>query len=135
MGERSSAEPQQPMERETLSDSDSLETLRERLAEFAAARDWDQFHSPKNLAMALVAEAGELVEHFQWLTEAQSQALPVETRAEVEMELADVLLFLVRLADQLGIDLRSAAARKLEINARKYPVEKARGRAAKSDKL
>jgi NTP pyrophosphatase (non-canonical NTP hydrolase) len=118
-----------------MSKIDSLETLRLRLAEFAAARDWDQFHSPKNLAMALAAESGELLEHFQWLTEAESVALSEETRAEVALEIADVLLFLVRLADRLQIDPLEAAAKKLALNARKYPVEKARGRSTKYDRL
>jgi dCTP diphosphatase len=114
---------------------DSMEALREKLAQFVAARDWDQFHSPKNLAMALVAEAGELVEHFQWLTEEQSLALPEDVRAEVSLEIADVLMFLVRLADKLGIDPLAAAGKKLSLNERKYPVEKAKGKATKYDKL
>jgi dCTP diphosphatase len=118
-----------------MSKIDSLETLRLRLAEFAAARDWEQFHSPKNLAMALAAESGELLEHFRWLTEAASTALPEQTRAEVALEIADVLLFLVRLADRLQIDPLEAAAKKLALNARKYPVEKARGRSTKYDRL
>lgn len=113
----------------------SLDELRTRLAAFAAERDWGQFHSPKNLAMALAAEAGELLEHFQWLTEGESAALPEAARDEVALEIADVLLFLVRLADRLGIDPLEAAARKLELNARKYPVDKARGRATKYDRL
>jgi dCTP diphosphatase len=113
----------------------SLEELRVRLAAFAAERDWEQFHSPKNLAMALAAESGELLEHFQWLTEDESMALPEATRDEVALEIADVLLFLVRLADRLGIDPLEAAARKLELNARKYPVDKSRGRATKYDRL
>lgn len=114
---------------------DSLKTLQARLAEFAAERDWDQFHNPKNLAMALAGETGELLEHFQWLTLEESDKLPPEVRAEVELEIADVLLFLVRLADRLGIDPLKAAEKKLEINARKYPVEKARGKATKYTKL
>ena len=113
----------------------SLEELRSRLAAFAAERDWEQFHSPKNLAMALAAESGELLEHFQWLSEEQSAALPEATRDEVALEIADVLLFLVRLADRLGIDPLEAAARKLELNARKYPADKSRGRATKYDRL
>jgi dCTP diphosphatase len=115
--------------------TDSLDSLRIRLADFVAERDWDQFHSPKNLAMALVAEAGELVEHFQWLTPEQSSDLPPETQAEVELEIADVLLFLLRLCDKLAIDPLAAAHKKLELNAKKYPVEKSRGRATKYDKL
>ena len=118
-----------------MSKVSSLEELRTRLAAFAAERDWEQFHSPKNLAMALAAEAGELLEHFQWLTEEQSAALPAATRDEVALEIADVLLFLLRLADRLGIDPLEAGTRKLELNARKYPVEKSRGRATKYDRL
>ena len=114
---------------------DSLDTLRTRLRVFVAERDWDQFHNPKNLAMALVAEAGELVEHFQWLTPEQADHLPAETRVEVEHEIADVLIFLVELADRLGVDPLAAAERKLVLNEKKYPVEKARGSAKKYDKL
>jgi NTP pyrophosphatase (non-canonical NTP hydrolase) len=114
---------------------DSLESLRERLRAFIAERDWDQFHNPKNLAMALVAEAGELVEHFQWLTPEQADSLPPETLAEVEHEIADVLIFLVELADRLEIDPLAAADKKLALNAQKYPVDKARGKATKYDKL
>jgi NTP pyrophosphatase (non-canonical NTP hydrolase) len=112
-----------------------LETLREELRKFAAARDWDQFHSPKNLAMALAAEAGELVEVFQWLTEEQSRALTPEARAAASEEIADVLLYLVRLGDKLGIDPVAAARQKLVVNAEKYPVDKARGIARKYTEL
>jgi dCTP diphosphatase len=115
--------------------ADRLEALRARLAEFAAERDWDQFHNPKNLAMALAGEAGELVEHFQWLTFEEAASLPHDTREQVALEAADVLLFLLRLCDKLGIDLAAAAERKLAINAQRYPVGKARGRATKYDKL
>ena len=114
---------------------DTLEALRARLRDFVAERDWDQFHNPKNLVMALVAEAGELVEHFQWLTPEQSANLPPETLGEVELEIADVLLFLLRLCDKLDIDPLQVAARKLDMNAAKYPIEKARGKAIKYDKL
>ena len=114
---------------------DSLETLRARIAAFAAERDWEQFHNPKNLAMALAAEAGELLEHFQWLTPAQASDLPAGTREEVALECADVLLYLIRLCDKLGIDLAAAADRKLALNAKKYPVEKSRGKMTKYDKL
>jgi NTP pyrophosphatase (non-canonical NTP hydrolase) len=116
-------------------DIDSIETLRLRLRAFIAERDWEQFHSPKNLAMALIVEAGELVEHFQWLTAEQADRLPPETLAEVEQELADVFIFLVELADRLKIDLLAAAGRKLTLNAQKYPVEKSRGLATKYNKL
>jgi NTP pyrophosphatase (non-canonical NTP hydrolase) len=115
--------------------STELEELRVRLREFAAERDWDPFHSPKNLAMALSAEAGELLEIFQWLTEAQSRSLSPEAQAAASEEIADVLLYLVRLGDQLGIDLTAAARRKLDANALKYPVEKARGSSKKYNEL
>jgi len=115
--------------------TDSLENLRARIAAFAAERDWEQFHNPKNLAMALAAEAGELLEHFQWLTPAQASDLPAGTREEVALECADVLLYLLRLCDKLGIDLAAAADRKLALNAKKYPVEKSRGKMTKYDKL
>jgi dCTP diphosphatase len=112
-----------------------LETLRTQLRDFSAARDWDQFHSPKNLAMALSAEAGELLEVFQWLTEEQSRALDAQKRAAASDEIADVLLYLIRLSDQLGIDPLAEARRKLGDNERKYPVDKARGIAKKYTEL
>jgi NTP pyrophosphatase (non-canonical NTP hydrolase) len=115
--------------------TDTLHDLRDQLRAFAAARDWDQFHSPRNLATALAVEAAELLEPFQWLTDEQSRALPPETRAAVEEELADVLLYLVRLADKLDIDLATAARAKIARNAEKYPVEKARGSSRKYDAL
>jgi dCTP diphosphatase len=101
--------------------------LRDKLRKFVAERDWDQFHSPKNLAMALSVEAAELVEHFQWLTEAESHRLAPEKFAEVRDEMADVLVYLVRLADKLEVDLLAAAAAKIEKNALKYPADKVRG--------
>lgn len=101
---------------------DDLLTLRDQLREFAQARDWAPFHSPKNLASALAVEAAELLEHFQWLTEAQSRALDEARRVEVGHECADVLLYLIQLADQLGIDLAAAARRKIALNALKYPA-------------
>ena len=115
--------------------TDNLETLRVRLAEFAAERDWEQFHNPKNLAMALAGEAGELLEHFQWLTFEQAAHLSQDARAEVALEAADVLLFLVRLCDKLDIDLAAACGKKLALNAKKYPVDTARGKATKYNKL
>jgi dCTP diphosphatase len=114
---------------------DRLEDLRARLTAFVAERDWDQFHNPKNLAMALSAEAGELVEHFMWLSPAEADSLPTAARAEVELEMADILLFLLRLADRMGVDLVAAAERKLVLNAEKYPVDKSKGRSTKYDKL
>lgn len=111
--------------------SDPLLALREALRRFAAERDWDQFHSPKNLAVALSVEAAELLEHFQWLTDEQSAALSPETRTRVSEEIADVLLYLIRLADRLDLDVIACATEKLRRNAEKYPIEKARGNAKK----
>ena len=105
--------------------------LRDKLRAFAEARDWDQFHSPKNLSMALMVEVAELMEHFQWLTEAQSFDLAAENKNAVSEELADILLYLVRLSDKLGVDLLEAALHKLEKNAVKYPAEQVRGSAKK----
>ena len=102
--------------------SDSLAQLAQALQRFADARDWGPFHAPKNLASALVVEAGELLEPFQWLTEAQSRELPPDTKEAVALEMADVLLYLVQLANVLDVDLVDAAQRKMVINARKYPV-------------
>ena len=115
--------------------SDTLRELRDVLRAFAAERDWDQFHSPRNLAAALSVEAAELLEPFQWLTDEQSRNLPPETRVAVEQELADVLLYLVRLADKLDVDLPTAARAKIARNALKYPVEKSRGSSRKYDDL
>ncbi len=114
------------------SETDSLEQLRQRLAAFAAARDWDQFHSPKNLSMALIAEAAELVEHFQWLSEDASRALAPDKLAEVRLELADIQIYLIRIADQLGVDLVSAARDKIRINEARYPAERVRGDARRA---
>ena len=112
-----------------------LDELREKVKRFAAERDWEQFHNPKNLAIAMIAEAGELIEHFQWLTFEEAENLTPETRDAVALEAADVLLFLLRLCDRLGIDLADAAERKMALNAEKYPIDKARGRSDKYDKL
>ena len=111
---------------------DSQDDLRRATADFAAKRDWDQFHTPKNLAMALAGEVGELVEIFQWLTVAESVAVRSSPRAQdVRDELADVLIYLVRLADVLGVDLIGAGFEKLQKNALKYPVEEVKGSAEK----
>jgi dCTP diphosphatase len=112
-------------------DPTPLETLTQRVRLFAAVRDWDQFHSPKNLAMALVAEAGELAAELQWLTEAQSRAPDAEQLARIRSESADVLIYLVRLADKLGFDLLAAAEVKIEENERRYPAEMVRGSSKK----
>lgn len=113
--------------------NDSLEQLRQRLARFADDRDWEPFHSPKNLSMALIAETAELVEHFQWLSEAQSREPDDKKRSQVRLELADILIYLVRIADQLDIDLISAADDKIALNEKRYPVEKVRGKAGRAD--
>jgi NTP pyrophosphatase (non-canonical NTP hydrolase) len=105
----------------------ALHALQERLAVFAAERDWDKFHSPKNLAMALSVEAAELVQEFQWLTELESQSLDAERRERVRLELADVFIYLLRISDRLGIDLLAAADAKIVLNERKYPAERVRG--------
>ncbi len=112
-----------------------LDDLAAALRAFAAERDWEQFHTPKNLAAALAVEAGEVLEHFQWLTPEQSLALTGEQRQAVALELADVLLYLVRLADRTGVDLERAAREKLALNAKKYPADKARGSARKYTEL
>jgi dCTP diphosphatase len=104
-----------------------LDERKQKLREFAEARDWDQFHSPKNLSMALIAEAAELVEHFQWLTEEQSNNLSQKKLDEVEQELADIQIYLIRIADKLNVDLLTAVDKKMQINETKYPAEKVKG--------
>src|SRR3984957_10443905 len=113
--------------------STALTDLTLRLREFVAARDWDQFHTPKNLATALVAEAGELAAEFQWLTPAQSCAPNEEQLERIRAESADVLIYLVRLADKLGFDLLDAATAKIAANELRYPAEKVRGNSKKYD--
>ncbi len=115
--------------------NDALLPLTQALRTFAQERDWAQFHTPKNLACALSVEAAELLEHFQWLTDAQSQALTSEQMQQVGTEAADVLLYLLQLCDKLGIDLVAAAHHKLAANAQKYPVDKARGSSKKYTEL
>jgi dCTP diphosphatase len=108
-----------------------IEEIRDELRRFAADREWDQFHSPKNLATALTIEAAELLEHFQWLTDDQSLTLSPEVREQVVLEMADVFLYLVRLADRLDANLIDAARQKLAINAQRYPVSLSKGSAKK----
>ena len=108
--------------------TDSLEALRAKLNAFVKERDWEQFHSPKNLSMAMMVEAAELLELFQWNTEAESYALTPEKREAVSHELADTFVYLLRIAEVLNIDLITAANQKIALNAVKYPVEKARGK-------
>ena len=112
-----------------------LTQLRDALREFAAERDWDKFHSPKNLAAALSVEAAELLERFQWLTEDESRTLAPAEVVRVREEMADVLLYLVRLADKLDVNLTEAARDKMKLNAQKYPADKARGSAKKYSEL
>ncbi|EUJ10074.1 putative pyrophosphatase [Methylophilaceae bacterium 11] len=111
--------------------NDSLQALRTRVNAFVAERDWAQFHTPKNLAMAMIVEAAELVEQFQWDTPADSMVLTPEKREAVSHELADTFVYLLRIAEVLNIDLIEAANQKIELNAQKYPVEKAKGSNAK----
>jgi NTP pyrophosphatase (non-canonical NTP hydrolase) len=113
----------------------NIDDLAARLRAFARERDWEQFHAPKNLAMALAVEAAELMEHFQWLTERQSGELPPAAKEKVSSELADVFIYTVRLADRLGVDLGAAVEAKIVVNAAKYPVEKSRGSAKKYSEL
>ena len=108
-----------------------LEELRVRVSEFASERDWEQFHSPKNLSMALIVEAAELVEHFQWMKQNDSYDLPKDKLDAVGEELADILVYLVRIADRLDIDLIKAARKKVKSNEAKYPVEMVRGSSKK----
>lgn len=107
--------------------TDSLDSLRGKIDQFVTERDWAQFHTPKNLAMAMIVEAAELVEQFQWDTPQESQQLTPEKREAVSHELADTFVYLLRIAEVLKIDLIEAANAKIELNAKKYPVEKARG--------
>lgn len=112
---------------------ESINKLQWQLSEFAAQRNWDQFHTPKNLAMAIVVEAGELVEHFQWLTSEESYLGPSEKRQQVALELADIFLYLLRIAAKLDIDLINAAQEKIALNEIKYPANLVWGKAKKYD--
>ena len=111
--------------------ADSLSDLRETINTFVAERDWAQFHTPKNLAMAMIVEAAELVEHFQWDTSQESQQLTAKKREAVSHELADTFVYLLRIAEVLNIDLIQAANQKITLNALKYPVDKVKGSNAK----
>ena len=112
---------------------DSLDDLNARLLAFARERDWEQFHSPKNLSMALAGEAGELLEHFQWLSEQQSRSLQADKKDAVALEMADILIYLIRLGERLDIDLVETAYRKMAINQARYPKEQVRGDARRAD--
>lgn len=113
--------------------TDSLDRLNARLLAFARDRDWEKFHSPKNLAMALAGEAGELLEHFQWLSEEQSEALAPAKHAAIALEMADILIYLIRLSERLEIDLITAVEQKITINEQRYPVDTVRGDARRAD--
>lgn len=108
-----------------------MQALKLRMREFAERRDWDQFHAPKNLVMALAGEAGELIEHFQWLTEAQSAALDERTLEHVAAEIADIQIYLARLADKLGVSIADAVECKVLENERRYPAERVYGSSRK----
>jgi dCTP diphosphatase len=108
-----------------------FDRIKKQVRQFVVEREWDQFHSPKNLSMALIVEAAEMVEHFQWLTEEQSSNLSPEKLAEIELELADIQIYLISLAEKLQLDLLSAVDKKLALNARKYPADKVRGSSKK----
>jgi NTP pyrophosphatase (non-canonical NTP hydrolase) len=112
---------------------DCLDDLNRKLLAFARERNWEQFHSPKNLSMALAGEAGELLEHFQWLSEAASTQLGVEKKDQVAMEMADILIYLIRLSERLDVDLVDAAYRKMAINQARYPAEQVRGDARRAE--
>lgn len=112
--------------------SDSIQALSNHALAFAQARDWEKFHSPKNLSMALAGEAGELLEHFQWLTEAQSNALSDAKREAVALELADIMIYLLRISERLSIHLGEAVERKMAINEQRYPADKVRGDARRA---
>ncbi len=112
---------------------DSLNELNDILLAFARERDWEQFHSPKNLSMALAGEAGELLEHFQWLSEAQSADLPADKKQAVAGEMADILIYLIRLAERLDVDLIDSVHRKVGINRQRYPADKVRGDARRAE--
>lgn len=118
-----------------MTERPSIETVMVRLRDFAQSRDWDQFHSPKNLVMALTGEVGELTEHFQWLTESESNNLSERTRSAVALEMSDVFLYLLRLSDVLNVDLVETSLDKLDMNDKKYPVELSKGNAKKYTEL
>ncbi len=119
--------PNPPTESSPQPPINSLAELTAAVNRFAEQRDWDQFHNPKNLSMALIVEAAELVEHFQWLTHQQSNTLDEAQQEAVAMEMADVLIYLVRMAAQMDINLLKAAEKKLVLNEKKYPVEQVKG--------
>jgi NTP pyrophosphatase (non-canonical NTP hydrolase) len=120
-----------PTESPSHSPITSLAELTAAVNRFAEQRDWEQFHTPKNLSMALIVEAAELVEHFQWLSPQESGTLDKEKQEDVAMEMADVFIYLVRMASQLDIDLLEAAQKKIILNGKKYPIEQVKGKSGK----
>ena len=122
----------------TLTDAETtVAEIKTRVLAFAKERDWEQFHAPKNLSMALAAEAGELMEHFLWAETAASREIVRDPakRVKIEEELADVVIYALEFANIAGIDVAAAIERKMAANAQKYPVEKARGRSDKYTEL
>ena len=115
--------------------TNDIKKLQDALAEFAQQRNWDQFHTPKNLVMALSGEVGELIEIFQWLTPEQSQQLPPQKKQHASEEIADVMMYLLRLADKCDIDVMQACQEKIQQNAAKYPISKCYGSAKKYNEL
>lgn len=109
----------------------TLQELKEKMAAFVRERDWEQFHSPKNLSMSIAIEAAELMEHFQWLTLEESKSLSPEALADIGEELADIVLYSLSLANALNLDLSQTVLAKMEKNVRKYPSDKVRGKAHK----
>jgi NTP pyrophosphatase (non-canonical NTP hydrolase) len=120
---------------ESIEMSDGLQLLLLELREFSKKRDWEQFHSPKNLSMALAAEAGELLEEFQWLSEIESRNMDQSKKLEVSLEMADILLYLIRMADVLDINLLEVGKKKIALNHKKYPVALSKGNSQKYSKL
>ena len=112
---------------------DSIADLNQQLLAFARERDWEQFHSPKNLAMALAGETGELLEHFQWLSQQQSYELSPDKKEEVALEMADIFIYLIRMSERLDIDLIDAANRKVAINQDRYPSHRVKGDARRAE--
>ncbi|MCD9471978.1 nucleotide pyrophosphohydrolase [Photobacterium phosphoreum] len=119
----------------TTRPNSDIKQLQQTLTEFAQQRDWEQFHTPKNLAMALSGEIGELLEIFQWLTPEQSQQLSPEKKQHASEEIADVMMYLLRLADKCDIDVMQACQEKIQQNAAKYPISKCYGSAKKYNEL
>ena len=111
-----------------------LQLIKSKIKKFSDERNWDQFHTPKNLAMALSVEASELLEIFQWLNQEESKNLNDKEKESVKEELADIFIYLIRIADKLDIDLEEAIKHKMKINAKKYPVELSKGNAVKYNK-